>query len=387
MRRKKFGRTLLALATACVLAVTAAGCGGGKGKDGKMTLHINIMNEFTNIDKVLEVYREKVKDDPLLGNVDLDFTYWSGGDYSQKLSMAMNAQEDYDLMFAGTWHGLQNYIADGSCADLTKYFNNDEYPGLKAAFPKEIIESNMTYEINENGEYEKHLYRVPILEAVNDTRGLYIREDLRKKYHCPEIVDDDTLQQFLDVIKEKEPKILPWSMYGLFFFESPYYSAPHDNIFPASVFSNEVPFYVYLSDDYKKVVDAVVMGDTQEHFDQMPEGYQYDFIKESHENRVKWAKYMDPARADVDATLYSDWAVMYGTVSGYAGIYNGAIEDEEFMKENPDFELSFYVTEEDQRNMEKGAVITEMSQGNNLVQEHRHDDEIPGLDVRFRGEP
>lgn len=365
--RKKWMKRAVAATLSVALLATCTGCGGNGKKSGKTTLNINILNEFKNLDKVLDVYYDKVQADEVLKDVDLNVTYFTGGDYSEKLSMAMNAQENYDLMFIGAWHGIDNYISQGLCADLTKYFNNDEYPGLKKAFSEEVVEANMTYEKNENGEYEAKLYKIPIMEAINDTRGLYIREDLRKKYNIPEITNDEILEEFLTAIKENEPDILPWSNYGLFYFGTPYYSAPHDNVFPAEVLSSVVPFYVALSDDYSEVKDIVVMGDTQEHFDNMPEGYQYDFIKEYHMNRTKWGQFMDPNRGDKDTNMYTEWAASYGVVTGYESTKQDLLQDEEFMERNPDFELSFYVTEDSQRNREKGAVFSEMSQGNFLV--------------------
>jgi len=72
------------------------------------TINIRIMNAFTNLDKILEVYYDKVKDDPILSKITLNFSYVTGADYIDKLSLAISAQEDYDLMFCGSWQGLES---------------------------------------------------------------------------------------------------------------------------------------------------------------------------------------------------------------------------------------------------------------------------------------
>lgn len=328
------------------------------------TINIRLMNEFTNMDKVVAAYEEAVKDDPILSKVHLNFSFVTGADYKDKISMALTAEEDYDLMFCGSWQGLSSFISQGCFADLSGYFNNDAFPGLKAGFSEDLVNAATTYEKDANGEWAEKNYVIPIVEYYEDIRGFNYREDLRKKYGCAEITDDASLKAFLDTVMEKEPDMIGMSLYnGFFNAVSTYYSAKHDNVYAndaTTPVGEETPFYVGLSADGKTVMNAVVMGDLEEEFAKMPEGYQYDFIKEYEIERTTWEKYLDPSRGTTDETL-ADAIVQYGTLSGWA---NG---NKELKEKFPDAEWGFYVTEESQRNMEKGAIVSDMKTNNQLV--------------------
>ncbi|MDE6925288.1 MAG: hypothetical protein K2P59_08525, partial [Acetatifactor sp.] len=140
--KKKFFKRAMALAMAAAMTVSLAACGGddgqqmgntGSSSDGggqaassgvasdggsqaetpqieETTLTIRVMNEFRNLDKVLERYEEMTADDPIMSNIHLDFAWVAGGDYKDKLTTAMIGQEDFDLMFCGGWHGLSAFI-------------------------------------------------------------------------------------------------------------------------------------------------------------------------------------------------------------------------------------------------------------------------------------
>lgn len=73
------------------------------------TINIRVMNEFKNLDKVVAKYEEMTKDDPVMSKIHLDFQWVAGGDYKDKLTMSLAAQEDFDLMFCGAWHGLNTF--------------------------------------------------------------------------------------------------------------------------------------------------------------------------------------------------------------------------------------------------------------------------------------
>ncbi|WP_310602096.1 hypothetical protein, partial [Anaerosporobacter sp.] len=328
------------------------------------TINIRLMNEFTNMDKVVAAYETAVADDPILSKVHLNFSFVTGADYKDKLSMALTAEEDYDLMFCGSWHGLSSYIAQGCFADLTNYFNNDAFPGLKNGFSEDFVEAAATYEKNANGEWEKKNYVIPLAEYYEDIRGITYREDLRVKYNCAEITDDASLKAYLDTVMANEPEMVGWKMYNGFFNAfSTYYSGKHDNVYAndaTTPMGQETPFYVGLSEDGKTVLNAVVMGDSEEEFAKMPANYQYDFIKEYEVERTEWAQYLDPSRGTTDENL-AEPIVNYSTLTGF-------ISSVQALKEKfPEAELGFYVTEADQRAMTKGAIVSEMKTNNQLI--------------------
>lgn len=324
------------------------------------TINIRIMNAFTNLDKILEVYYDKVKDDPILSKITLNFSYVTGADYIDKLSLAISAQEDYDLMFCGSWQGLNNYIQQGAFKDVLSYFNDDRFPGLKTAFPKEFLNAAKTGDA---------LYSIPVAENFEDLRGVLYREDLRKKYNLPEITDLTTFRQYLDKmqeVKEKEGLVKVWSLTGQGFmtFLNPRFEAAQHHVYNIDAASN---FFIALNEDDTKVIDAYVAGDDEEHYANFPAPYNKDFIAEYYAQLPEWLQYCnDDAATNKDAG--SDCgltiglsAVTYSPLSLYSSTLN------DLQQNVPNAELGFYIFDDDQRNFVKGAIVNGMMSNNFLV--------------------
>lgn len=327
------------------------------------TINIRVMNEFRNLDKVVAKYEEMVKDDPILSKIHLNFSYVAGGDYKDKLSMAILAQEDYDLMFCGGWHGLSTFIQEGDFADLSSYFNNDAFPGLKRAFSENFVEAMSSYVLQADGSYKKGVYSINLASYYEDSRGFMYREDLRKKYDCDPITDETSLLAFVSTVVDNEPDMMGVSLYNFFRLDSPWYSAKHDHVYTqdnVNVIGDQTWFYVGLSNDNSTVLNAVVAGDSAEEFAKMPTGYQYDFILEYTKERTKWNPYLNPSRGSTD-TVEKNAAITYSTLTEYESKVKDA------MVNVPGSEYGFYVIEDAQRNQEAGAVVCDMVTNNWLV--------------------
>lgn len=393
--KKKFFKRAMALAMAAAMTVSLAACGGddgqqmgntGSSSDGggqaassgvasdggsqaetpqieETTLTIRVMNEFRNLDKVLERYEEMTADDPIMSNIHLDFAWVAGGDYKDKLTTAMIGQEDFDLMFCGGWHGLSAFIQEGDFADLSSYFNNDAFPGLQRAFTDEYVQAMTSYIRQEDGSYMKGIYGINLATFYEDTRGFMYREDLRKKYGLDPIMDEEGLLELAKTVQENEEGMIGMSLWNFFRMDSPWYSAKHDHVFTqdnVNVLGDQTWVWVGLSDDNKTVLNVVVPGDSAEEFAKMPAGYQEDFISEYIRERTKWNPYLNPNRGGTD-TVEKPAAMTYSTLSEYESKVKTALET------NPDEEYGFYVIEDAQRNMEGGAVICDMVTNNWLV--------------------
>jgi putative aldouronate transport system substrate-binding protein len=368
MKQIRKSRAALALTALLLLAAGCGGSGDQGSRDGRTTITVRIMNEFRNFDKVLERYRELTRDDPVMSKIDLNFKWVTGGDYRDKLSMAVIAEENYDLLFCGSWHAMPSYIQQGSFADLSGYFNNDEYPGLKRAFPPDFVEAMKTYVRNDDGTFRTGIYGVNLAEYFEDTRGLIYREDLRKKYNCAPITDEPDLLAYFDRVIPAEMAIgQEWvglNMYNFFRLESPWYSGKHRNVFAqesTNVLGDQTHIYIGLSEDHRTVLNAVFPGDGPAEFAKMPEGCRYDFITEVAVKRAdKWNKYLAESRG-------SNIAEQKGTLAAYCVLsgYESAVKDGLLI--DPEAEFGYYVIEESQRNYEKGAVINEMVTNNWLV--------------------
>ncbi len=346
-----------------------SGTAGGSGAQAEApqmedtTIHIRVMNEFRNLDKVLAKYEEMTKDDPIMSKIHPEFVWVAGGDYRDKLQTAMIGQEDFDLMFCGGWHGLSGYIQDGNFADLSAYFNNDAFPGLKSAFSEDFVDAMTTYIRQEDGSYQKGVYGINLATFYEDSRGFMYREDLRKKYNCDPITDEESLLNFVKTVQENEADMIGVSLWNFFRLDSPWYSAKHDHVFSqdnVNIFGDQTWVWVGLSDDNKTVLNAVVPGDSAEEFAKMPAGYQDDFITKYIQERTKWNPYLNPNRGGTD-TVEKPAAIAYSTLTEYESKVKTALEA------NPDEEYGFYVIEDAQRNMEPGAVICDMATNNWLV--------------------
>lgn len=394
MKSKLFKKTM-ALAMAGAMTLSLAACGGsddasqqgsgqqsgqqqesgGNSSEGTQgggeqaaemedtTIHIRVMNEFRNLDKVLEKYEEMTKDDPIMSKIHPEFVWVAGGDYKDKLTTAMIGQEDFDLMFCGGWHGFSSFIQDGNFADLSSYFNNDAFPGLKNAFSEDFVQAMTSYIRQEDGSYKKGIYGINLATFYEDTRGFMYREDLRKKYECAPITDEASLLEFAKTVQEKEEGMIGVSLWNFFRMDSPWYSAKHDHVFTqdnVNVLGDQTWVWVGLSDDNKTVLNVVFPGDSAEEFAKMPAGYQEDFISKYIQERTKWNPYLNPNRGGTD-TVEKPAAMTYSTLSEYESKVKGALEV------NPEEEYGFYVIEDAQRNMEEGAVICDMATNNWLV--------------------
>lgn len=390
--KSKLYKKIMALAMAGAMTLSLAACGGndasqdsgqqssgqqsagGSSEDSQdgeeqvaemedTTIHIRVMNEFRNLDKVLAKYEEMTKDDPIMSKIHPEFVWVAGGDYKDKLTTAMIGQEDFDLMFCGGWHGLSGFIQDGNFADLSSYFNNDAFPGLKNAFSEDFVKAMTSYIRQEDGSYMKGIYGINLATFYEDTRGFMYREDLRKKYECAPITDEASLLEFVKTVQEKEEGMIGVSLWNFFRLDSPWYSAKHDHVYTqdnVNVLGDQTWVWVGLSDDNKTVLNVVVPGDSAEEFAKMPAGYQDDFITAYIQDRTKWNPYLNPNRGGTD-TVEKPAAIAYSTLSEYESKVKSALET------NPDEEYGFYVIEDAQRNMEEGAVICDMATNNWLV--------------------
>lgn len=387
MRKKSLFKRAAALAMAGIMTMSLAACGGSSGADSTpsdtadstestdnavasgvtemedTTINIRIMNEYKNLDKVLDKYAELTKDDPIMSKIHLNFSWVTGGDYKDKLTMALVAQEDYDLMFCGSWHGLTTFIQQGNFADLSPYFNNDNFPGLKTAFSENFTDAMTSYIRQEDGSFKSGIYGINLASFYEDSRGFMYREDLRKKYNCDPITDRDSLFAYMDAVLENEPDMIGASLWNFFYIDSPVYSGKHDNVYSQdniNIFGDQTRIFVGLSEDGKTVLNAVVPGDPQEEWDKMPEGYQYDFITEYAVKRTEWNPYLNPNRGGTD-TVEKPAAIAYCPLSEYESKVKAALETD------PDTEYGFYVYEDAQRNKEEGAVVCDMATNNWLV--------------------
>jgi len=327
-----------------------------------------VMNEVRNVGKVITRYQELVRDDPVLSMILPRIVFVTGGNYRDRLNMAMVAQERFDLMFCGSWQGLRFFIQQGVFADLSEFFNNDDFPGLKRAFPPSFVEAKTMYIRENDGTFRKGIFGINLAEFFEDTRGFMYREDLRKLYNLPPITCDQTLINYFETVIAAERRIgkewLALNIFNLFHLGSPWYSAKHHGVFAqdsTNLIGDQTHFYVGLCPDNRTVLNVVVAGDSPREFAKMPPGYQHDFITEYILERAnKWNRFLPPHRGTGEAE-FREFLATYTPLSAFESVVRDALD------RTPDAEFGFYVKEEAQRNMEPGAIVSDMVTNNWLV--------------------
>lgn len=323
-----------------------------------ITINIRAMNQYTNLDRILEKYYELVADDPNLKHVKLNFHYVTGADYMDKLTTAIVAQEDIDLMFVGSWQGRTNYINDGVFKELTPYLTDEvNYPGLAQYYTDEFLNAQKV-----NG----GIYYAP-LGAITELPGVVYREDLRKAYGCEPITDEATLMAYLQTIQAhiddgSLDMTVPWGVsqeQGFMSFRNESFEGPQNGVYPLNVGTD---FFLYIEDG--KVVNAVVAGDDEAQFAGFPEGYNYDFIAENYVSLLDWMPYCNNTATEGDE--YVDFnmgqsAVTYHCLSEVGPCITA------LKQAVPEAEVGFYVFNEAMRNCEQNAIPTTFAANNSVA--------------------
>ena len=295
---------------------TAASTGTAKKTPDPVTLKMMLFGEKpVDLGKVLAKFEESTKDTL---NTKLEFEYNPVPDHKQKVLLKMSTGESVDLLFDAPWQQLNNNVSLGYYQQLDKYFNNDAYPGLKKAFPREIVEANKI-----NG----HNYTIPFMTSFVDLNTVGVRKAVREEVGAAPVKNLDDLKAYYEKVLEKKPDYVPFAVGGRGFFKmfTPEEKGRKD-IRLASIlqdsFTGGIPFSVALSPDGKKVIGAATVGDSDTEFAKFPAPFNtHDSIYGHFGTRVEWKKYTnkDPlAGAAVQALDPAKNGSGEGVLSGIA---------------------------------------------------------------------
>jgi len=357
--RTKTWKKATALALASVTALTMAGCGGkggndsgesgngGSDKKGTTELNLWLTNEGENYDKVFQKFSETGGKD--LG-IDIKLNWTTK--HMEEMPLKLMNQETCDLTFDAYWMNLASNISNDLYADLSEYFENDEYPGLKEAFTPEILE---TMKEGEDGA----IYAIPMFEQYADMRCIYYREDWCEDLKCEPVTSEETFKAYLQAVNDNKDSLGIESAMGLkdrgyFYYLSDWYTAIANNIVEVDgtgVTAN-LNFRALLSDDGKTVEDVCIFGDPDDRFKDYPEGYQKNFMTERF---IKIAdEYGTFGNADSATTTNAAekfYVGKYGAIEGNLDDYNNFSEN--MAKNVPDSKLGVWFYETQIQNKEK----------------------------------
>jgi len=163
-------------ALACVLvgafALTGiAAC--GKTSNTSDTINFYLWNDDgkmpTGFQTVVDKYNSTYASEA--GGLKLNFKFDTLETYKQNLNLYFSSkQETYDVVYDAQWIYLDSFASKNYYYNLTSYFNNDNYPGLKKAFQPDYIDNN---------EFNGGVYGIPSTESFGDLAVTYIRKDWR----------------------------------------------------------------------------------------------------------------------------------------------------------------------------------------------------------------
>jgi len=157
-------------------------------------------NQF---DEIVDEFERQTKDTL---NIDLNVTWTPLADYGNKIKLMLSAGQKIDLAFDAPWLNMPSLIANGSYIELDKYFNNDQYPGLKKAFNESLLNNNKFA----GPDKQQHVYGVPLGQGYAPVYALYYRKDLAQKYGISEIKTYEDMLAYFDAVKNNEPGITPY---------------------------------------------------------------------------------------------------------------------------------------------------------------------------------
>ena len=206
-------KKILTLTLAVILVLGCfAGCGksgteGGEKKPYEIVF-VHPGDPANDMDVVLEEFYKQTQDTL---NVKLSFIYAGWDDIGQKVSLKISGGEKMDSAFLAQWTSpsIQEAALDGQLLNLDKYFNNDQYPGLKAAFSEEYLSTNKF--LGDDGEY--HVYGIPFSNSFGNASYVFYRKDLADKYGVTINTVAD-LETFYDAILADGSGMTPLAFLG-----------------------------------------------------------------------------------------------------------------------------------------------------------------------------
>lgn len=359
MKTRRTWKRAAALAMASAMVCSMAGCGKGSEDAGsanggssaadkkeKTELTFWLTNEGENYDKVFQKFSETGGAD--LG-IDIKLNWTTK--HLEEMPLKLMNQETCDLTFDAYWLNLASNISNSLYADLSSYFDNDEYPGLKEAFTPEILETMK--------EADGAIYAIPMFEQYADMRCIYYREDWCEQLDCEPVTSEETFKDYLQAVHDNQDSLGIESAMGLkdrgyFYYLSDWYTAVANNIVEVDgtgVTAN-LNFRALLSDDGTKVEDVSIFGDPDDRFADYPEGYQKNFMTERFLKIAdEYGSFGNADSATVTNAAEKFYVGKYGAIEGNLDDYNNFSEN--LAKNVPDSKLGVWFYETQIQNQEK----------------------------------
>lgn len=269
-------------------------------------------------------------------NATIDYTYASGNDYANNYQLAMASGEPYDMIHAANWLSYTDHATKGAFMAL-----DDLLPVYAPHIWEEFKDQWDAVRVNGK------IYGIPSSGGDRAEPSFFYREDLRKKYNCPEIKSLDDIQTYLQAIKDNEPDLLPSDdsqamVYGNSFIPLSKYQI-------IDVMGGRNSNFVIDPANPRKVLNTI----------EVPEYKEYMYKMKEFSDKGFWPK---------DVLSKNDWGV-YSVLNGKAAasfvgqFWNYSYLIPQTEGEHPDWELRFvpYCT------INPDTVLTEADPTGNLI--------------------
>ncbi len=306
-------------------------------------------------DTVETAVEDKMAADGL--NIKLNITWVAPADYKDKLNLAITSGEDWDLVFDAPWAMLKTLAADEYYADLSSYWNNDKYPGLKKCFDNTLINNNVFFD---------QQCVIPILSAYGSgLQTVHYRQDWADKWGIGKIDSYEKLVQYWDKCLENEGgSVYPLSVTGSRGFYQLLSNYNGINEAGIQLFQNGITYWTYIKDNKVQAIAAEGAGD--EAFKDFPEPFNYDFGVKRFDTFAEWR---NKGYIETDSLNQSDEKTMF--YNGLSASFIGTLDDYETVVKNletysPDAVLGEFFYNEKVANKEEGAIATGFGANNFL---------------------
>lgn len=121
-------------------------------------------------------------------------------DWATRYRLALSSGEPIDMIWTAMWYSYQPYAFDGAWLDITDMVDTVA-PELRSLVGEDVWTMSKV-----NGRD----FAIPCVNRTYSQWGVAWREDLRKKYNCPEITDWATMEAYAEAIKANEPGMIPF---------------------------------------------------------------------------------------------------------------------------------------------------------------------------------
>jgi len=356
-------KKIFSFALLCILVAGAAFASGSQGPAaaGASTgTTIKVLFRGAKADGFDGVYAEFLRRTKDSLNINLDITFVQTADYKDKLNLEITSGTEYDLVFEAPWLLLRTLAADGYYADLSPYFNNNAYPGLKKAFTPAVMESNLWY---------GRMCYIPLYRAYGTgVPAVHYRQDWADAWGIGQIDSYDKLVKYWDAAKSKG--ILPLavtSSRGFYQLEPvPHPGTTGKAAVDAGVMyiTAVIPFAIYMKNGQVQAVAARGSGDAA--FKDFPAPFNRDMYTDRLEVFAEWNNkgYISPDSLTITDEKTPFWA-------GQAASIIGTLDDVENNARNipqysPEAVIGEFIYNDDIRNLQPGAISASLASNNGL---------------------